>query len=106
MKETRVNLTVIVLILVCIGIVMIYSASCVNALENFHDSVYYLKRHILFLGMGLIACLAAMSMDYRQIQPHARKILGVSLFLLVLVLIPHIGTESYGARRWFKLGVF
>ena len=106
MKDTRINLMVVVLALVCIGIVMIYSASCVNALENFHDSMYYLKRHLLFLVMGVLACIGVMSMDYRQIQPHARLILIISLFLLVLVLIPHIGTESYGARRWFKLGIF
>ncbi|MEI7998801.1 MAG: putative lipid II flippase FtsW [Candidatus Omnitrophota bacterium] len=106
MKETRVNLTVVVLALVCIGIVMIYSASCVNALENFHDSLYYLKRHSLFLLMGVGFCLWGMGLDYRQIQPHARTLLGISIVLLVLVLIPHVGTESYGARRWFKLGVF
>ncbi len=106
MKETRVHLTVIVLALICIGMVMIYSASCVNALQTYHDSLYYLKRHLLFLAIGLLAGFGVMSIDYRQIQPHARLILGISIFLLVLVLIPHIGTESYGARRWFKLGVF
>ena len=106
MKETRVQLTVIVLALVCIGIIMIYSASCVNALENFHDSLYYFKRHFLFLAMGLIAAFAVMLIDYRRIQPHARTLLAISLFLLVLVLIPHLGKESYGARRWFKLGIF
>lgn len=106
MKETRIHLTLIVFALICIGMVMIYSASCVNALQTFHDSLYYLKRHVLFLVLGLVAGFAVMSFDYRHIQPHARLILGISLFLLVLVLIPHIGTESYGARRWFKLGVF
>jgi cell division protein FtsW len=106
MKETRVNLTVVVLALICIGVVMIYSASCVNAMENFHDSLYYLKRHFLFLIMGMIAGFYVMTLDYRQIQPHARLILGTSLFLLALVLIPHIGKESYGARRWFKVGIF
>lgn len=106
MKETRINFTIIVLALICFGVVMIYSASCVNALENFHDSLYYLKRHMLFLVLGLMAGFYIMTVDYREIQPHARMLLGVSLFLLVLVLIPHIGTESYGARRWFKLGIF
>ena len=106
MKETRILLTVIVFTLICVGIVMIYSASCVNALENFHDSLYYLKRHFLFLTMGLIAGFGLMSLDYRRIQPHARILLMISLFLLALVLIPHIGKESYGARRWFKLGIF
>ncbi|MBF0490246.1 MAG: putative lipid II flippase FtsW [Candidatus Omnitrophica bacterium] len=106
MKDTRVNLTVIVFALICLGIIMIYSASCVNALENFHDSLYYLKRHFLFLAMGMIAGLWIMTLDYRQIQPHARTLLAISIVLLALVLIPHLGKESYGARRWFKLGIF
>ena len=106
MRETRTSLTVVVLALVCIGIVMIYSASCVNAMQTNHDSLYYLKRHLLFLFIGLSLCLAAMAVDYRLIQPYAGRILLFSIVLLVLVLIPHIGKESYGARRWFKIGMF
>ncbi len=106
MRELRTSLTATVIALICIGIVMIYSASCVNAMQTFHDSLYYLKRHLLFLGMGLIASYAVLTIDYRQMQPHARLLLAVSVVLLALVLIPHIGKESYGARRWFKIGVF
>src|SRR5271165_4623144 len=101
MREQRINLTITVLTLICVGIVMIYSASCVNAMQTFGDSLYYLKRHMLFLIMGLAASYVVLCFDYRQIQPHARTLLGVSIVLLALVLIPHIGKESYGARRWF-----
>lgn len=106
MRENRISLTVVVMALICVGIVMIYSASCVNAMENFHDSLYYLKRHMIFLAMGLASCAAVMMFDYRQLQPYAGRIILFSILLLVLVIIPHIGKESYGARRWFKLGVF
>ena len=106
MREYRTSLTVIVMALICTGIVMIYSASCVNAMETFHDSLYYLKRHLLFLVIGVFACMGVMMIDYRQIQPFAQKILLLSVVLLVLVLIPYIGKESFGARRWFRLGVF
>lgn len=106
MRELRTALTATVLTMVCVGIVMIYSASCVNAMSNYHDSLYYLKRHAIFLIMGLGACLLVLRTDYRLIQPHARTLLLISIILLVVVLIPHIGKESYGARRWFKLGAF
>ncbi|MBI4310115.1 MAG: putative lipid II flippase FtsW [Candidatus Omnitrophica bacterium] len=106
MREHRISLTVVTMALICVGIVMIYSAGCVNAMENFKDSLYYLKRHLLFLALGLAASAAVMMFDYRQMQPFARRILLVSIVLLALVLIPHIGKESYGARRWFKLGMF
>jgi cell division protein FtsW len=106
MRQERVNLTITVITLVCIGIVMIYSASCVNALQTYGDSLYYLKRHLFFLILGLIASFFILRVDYRQFQPYARMLIGVCAVLLVFVLIPHIGSESYGARRWFKLGVF
>jgi len=106
MRQERVNLTMTVLTLICVGIVMIYSASCVNALQTYGDSLYYLKRHVLFLTLGLLASYFILKMDYRQIQPHAQALVAICAVLLLLVLIPHIGSESYGARRWFKLGVF
>jgi cell division protein FtsW len=95
-----------VLTLVCIGIVMIYSASCVNAMQTYGDSLYYLKRHLFFLGIGLVASFFILRMDYRSIQPYARMLIAACMVLLFFVLIPHIGSQSYGARRWFKLGVF
>ena len=106
MKDARIRLTIITLALICVGIIMIFSASCVNAQEQFHDSYYYLKRHMFFLAIGLVASFWIMNLDYRSIQPNARILLGISLFLLALVLIPHLGKESYGARRWFKIGIF
>src|ERR1700733_623333 len=106
MRQERVNLTITVLTLICVGIVMIYSASCVNAMQTYGDSLYYLKRHVFFLALGLVASFFILRMDYRQVQPHARVLITVCAGLLFLVLIPHIGSESYGARRWFKLGVF
>jgi cell division protein FtsW len=45
-----------------------------------------------------------MSCDLKQLQRFAKPIIFVSIFLLLLVLIPHIGRETGGARRWFRLG--
>ena len=106
MRQERISLTITVLTLICVGIVMIYSASCVNAMQTYGDSLYYLKRHMLFLSLGLVASFFVLRLDYRRIQPYARQLIGVCVVLLFLVLIPHIGNESYGARRWFKIGVF
>jgi cell division protein FtsW len=106
MRQERVNLTITVVTLICVGMVMIYSASCVNAMHTFRDSLYYLKRHLLFLVIGLVVSFFVLRLDYRQLQPWARPLIAVCAVLLVLVLVPHIGAESYGARRWFKVGVF
>ena len=106
MRDVRISLATTVLILVCIGFVMIYSASGIYALQELKDSTYFLKRHLLFFFIGLILSFLVMSIDYRHLQLYAKPLLIFSFILLVLVLIPGIGKESYGARRWFKVGMF
>lgn len=94
----------IVAILVCVGVVMIYSASAIYAHGSMGDSMYFLKRHLLYLLIGLAMMFIAMSMDINIIRQWAKPVLAVSVALLVLVLIPHIGRETSGARRWFRVG--
>ena len=106
MRQERISLTITVLTLICVGIVMIYSASCVNAMQTYGDSLYYLKRHMLFLVLGLVASFFILRMDYRQIQPHARMLIGICAVLLVLVLIPHIGMKVMGPAGGLSLVFF
>jgi len=102
-RNTRINLFTIAFILICIGIVMIYSASSIYAWERYKDSFFFLKRHLSFLVIGAILTLLVMSIDYKRLRRLAKPLLAVSILLLVLVLIPHIGREVSGARRWFRL---
>lgn len=101
-RKTRINLLTISIVLVCIGIVMIYSSSSIYAWEKFGDSFYFLKRHLFFLAAGVVLTFLAMLIDYRLFRKHARLLLWIALGLLVLVLIPGIGREVSGARRWFR----
>lgn len=103
MRNIRVSIAAIVTILICLGVIMIYSSSGVYAAENLGDRTYFLKRHLIFLTLGTIVMFITMAIDYRILQKHS-KLLMLFAFLLVLVLIPGIGSTSYGARRWFKLG--
>ncbi|MDD5731070.1 MAG: putative lipid II flippase FtsW [Candidatus Omnitrophica bacterium] len=102
MRVIRINLFVTTIILICIGIVMIYSSSCIYAWERYHDGFFFLKRHLIFLFIGLIFTFLAMSVDYRKFRRFAKPLLIVALALLVLVLVPHLGREVSGARRWFR----
>ncbi|MCA9401540.1 MAG: putative lipid II flippase FtsW [Candidatus Omnitrophica bacterium] len=106
MKELRKSLAVVTMILLCIGIIMIYSSSGVFAMKELGDPMFFLKRHILFLMVGLILALGIMSMDYRDLQKLSKPLLVVTLVMLGLVLIPGIGKTSFGARRWFRIGPF
>ncbi len=90
----------VVAALVGIGLIMIFSASSATAVRSFHDEAYFLKRQLSWLGVGLIAAIAAYQFDYRKLAKLASPLFLINLAMLFLVLIPHIGFESNGARRW------
>lgn len=101
-RNVRINLFSVSVILICIGIVMIYSASSIYAWEKYNDGFFFLKRHLSFLVIGLLLMSLVMSIDYRIFRKWAKPFLLLSIILLVLVLIPGIGREVSGARRWFR----
>lgn len=102
MRKSRIAVFVSVSLLIAIGIVMIYSASGIFAYEKYHDSAYFLKRHLLYLFTGVLGAIGVMLFDYRKLKATARPILLLAILLLILVLMPGIGKEAGGARRWFK----
>ena len=90
------------IILIAIGIVMIYSASAIYALDTMKDSAYFLKRHLVYLVVGVFLTVLTARVDYQKLRRFSKPILISALVLLVLVLIPHVGHATGGARRWFK----
>src|SRR5438128_5790888 len=87
--------------LLAIGIGMVFSASFVVAHNDFGDDTYFLVRHVIWLAIGLVALLITARLDYHIWQRLAVPLYVVSLILLALVLLPGVGTASYGASRWF-----
>lgn len=90
--------------LVLTGIVMVYSASSIMADKRFHDSFFFLKRHTVYALMGISAMIVVSKSDYRQITKIAYPFLLFTIGLLVLLLIPGVGTEAGGATRWLRAG--
>ncbi len=105
LRDTRINLAAVSIILLCIGIVMIYSTSAIYALENQGDSAYYLKRQLLYVSIGLICTFFVMKTDYIYFRKISKPLLLLSFFLLVLLFVPGIGRQVGGARRWFRFGL-
>ncbi len=103
MRHIRISLVMVTFILLAIGVVMIYSASSIYAWERLGSSAYFLKRHLIYLALGLMATLFSMSIDYRLLKKFAKPLLLFSFFLLVLVLLPGVGREIAGAKRWFRI---
>ncbi|MBI4435969.1 MAG: putative lipid II flippase FtsW [Candidatus Omnitrophica bacterium] len=106
MRAERTGLFVVTCALISIGIIMIYSASAIYAYERYQDSFYFLKRHLMYLGVGFLAMMATLAFPYRKIRYFAKPFLLTSIVLLLLVLISPLGKESGGASRWFRVGPF
>jgi cell division protein FtsW len=97
----------VVLILVGFGIVMVYSTSGVQA-ETQGDGHYFLMRHLLSILLGFIVMTVASVVPYTYYRRPGVIIplLFFVLMLLVLTLIPGIGSKINNARRWLTIGNF
>ena len=103
MKSKRV--VILVMTIVFIGLMMVYSASNIWAGYKFNDSLYYIKRQALFAVIGIIAMFIFSKIDYHIYQKKANKILIFCFILMILVLIPGLGSVRGGSRSWFNLGI-
>ena len=90
--------------LLVLGALMVYSASFVVARNEFNDDAYFLVRQVMWIGVGGVGLLLAMRIDYRRWRTLSLPIMFGCIGLLVLVLVPGIGSSSYGAVRWLRLG--
>ena len=94
--------------IVLIGLAVLASASAVEGVERFEDGYYFLK-HQLINGVlpGIVLFFIFSKIDYHLIKKVAPIALGITVFFLVLVLIPGIGVSFGGARRWINVfGLF
>ncbi|QUL53580.1 stage V sporulation protein E [Paenibacillus tritici] len=95
-----------ILALLAIGMVMVYSAGSVLGFRNYGDSFYFVKRQMLFAGLGLIAMFITANTAYPVLKRFARPALIVCFILLLLVLVPGIGVVRGGARSWIGISSF
>jgi len=86
------------------GLVMVYSASEALGYAWFGNANYFFEKQIGGLVLGLIGLVVAMRVDYHRLQPLVRPMAIATVAMLVLVLVPHVGVDRYGARRWFTAG--
>lgn len=103
-KPMDYSLLIPVLFMVCLGLVMVYSASSAVALKRYGSDLFFLKKQIFFAGLGLVAMITVARIPYRIWKLFVYPGLAVSLVLLILVYI--IGHEAGNATRWLRLGPF
>lgn len=93
-----------VILLATFGLIMIYSASSIWAEYKFNDSFHYVKYQGIFLIVSIIIMLVVSKIDYEIYYNKANQIIIGCLILLILVLIPGIGSIRNGSRSWFGIG--
>jgi cell division protein FtsW len=96
------------ILLLAIGLVMVYSASIAMAEASAHSgfrSWYFLARHAMFVGVGILAAFVAFQVPMKAWQRLAPWIFLAGVVLLALVFIPGIGRSVNGSRRWLSLAV-
>ena len=98
------SLLIITIVLALVGLVMVFSASAVVAGNRFHDPGYFLKRQLAWLAFGFLLLHLASHIDYVWWKRLSIPLLGLTVVLLVMVLIPSLGVSAKGARRWLRLG--
>ncbi len=91
---------IIILVLLCIGLVMLFSASYANAYYLMNNSLHYISKQLIFAIGGVIAMMVISKIDYHILRPLALPIYVVSVVLLIIVLfMPPLNN----ARRWIPL---
>lgn len=97
------SMLAVLVFLVCFGLIMLYSSSSYSALVKNNDSMYFLKRQVLFCGMGFFAMYWISQIDYHIYAKYAEKLYWFSIALLFLVRLTPLGKEVNGAKRWIRL---
>jgi cell division protein FtsW len=107
--EISIRRTVFVLLgstafLTGVGLVMVLSASSVYAATEYGSSFVFFDRQAAYAAIGALALLLTSRMRYQVWQRLATPFLGLSMFLLALVLHPTAGIAAYGSSRWIGVG--
>jgi len=93
-----------VFLLLGIGLVMVASAGVAYGNLRFEDGYFFFKRQLFGVGVGVGALFLFQKIQYRFWKTIAIPLFFGAIGLLVLVLIPGMGTTAYGAARWIQLG--
>jgi cell division protein FtsW len=91
----------VVIVLVCFGLVMVYSASSVVAQQKYGSGFYYIYRQVAWAVAGFVAMVLLKRLDYRKLNNQACAFAGIMLVLPLLVLVYFLDGH---AHRWLRLG--
>lgn len=103
-NKSKSSILSVTAILTLLGLVFISISSLAEASSSFNDKFYFIKRQSVWLLIGLVLFYLATKIKIATIKKISSVLYITSLVFLILVLIPQVGTETLGARRWLNLG--
>ena len=104
MKRIDKSILIITLILIGMGLIMIYSSSAFSSLRLMNTSLFFLRKHLIPLGIGIVLFIAMVKIDYHLWGKASYFILSAIAVLLLSVLL--IGPSVHGTHRWLRFGGF
>ena len=104
LKSSDFIITILVTAFVIFGIVMVFSASYYNAINNYGTPYVYLKQQSIFAAIGFIAMWGFSKIDYHIFKKYSIAILLISIILLGLLFTP-LGIQVSGATRWLDFKI-
>ncbi len=103
-KTGDVPLLICVVFMACFGCIMIYSASSYTAEVQYGDSLYFVKKQLIGVFLGIAAMVGTCFLPYGKLTKLKFPAIIVSVILLALVFVPGVGITNYGATRWIGFG--
>ncbi len=104
-KKYDTVLFVTVCLLIASGLVMVYSTSAMASINLYGTSYHFLIRQIVYAVISVACMVFFMKNDYHILKSYYKLFLFISIFLLILVFVPHIGLAAGGSKRWINLKV-
>jgi cell division protein FtsW len=100
------NLLAAVILLICFGLIMLYSTSSYEAQLKFNgDDMYYFRRQAIISAGAILFAVVISRWDYHALIPVAGLAYVVSLILMAMVRFSPLGVDAYGSKRWLNLGI-
>jgi len=101
-KDTR-GIIISVILLLCIGVLMVYSSTVLMSMNKYGNGFHYLLNHLFTIFIGTVAMFLLSQMDYQRPRAFIYVLLASGFIMLLLVFVPGVGIAANGARRWLRL---
>lgn len=98
------TLFLVVLILICIGLIMVFSASAIKSSFMVDDPYHFVKRQLLWAIVGFGGMFVAMRFNYEKLARLGTPALILAVLFLIVVLLPGVGLDIKGSTRQINLG--